>query len=135
MASVMTKPRDASARVSSIMFALADSEATASDKEVLEAATGEGVSVADEATRVRDILIGGVLRAKKMRLSRANEAHQKAVSDLGARTSRLPGDPGSRRKLLAASLQRRPDMRQAVVTLQHREFESFSDTDVESALK
>ena len=40
-----------------------------------------------------------------------------------------------RRLLLAASLQRRPEMREAVITLQHREFDSFSDADVESALK
>lgn len=131
----MTKPKDASAKVSAIMFALADREATASDKDVLEAAAGEGVSIGDEAARVREVLIAGVVRAKKARLSRAHEAHQKAVSDLGARTSRLPTDPSARRKLLAAALQRRPDMRQAVITLQHREFESFSDSDVESALK
>jgi hypothetical protein len=117
------------------MFALADREAAASDKDVIDAAASDGVSVADEATRVRELLMAGVVRAKKMRLSQANEAHQKAVSDLGARTSRLPGDPASRRRLLAASLQRRPEMREAVITLQHREFDSFSDADVESALK
>jgi hypothetical protein len=135
MASVMTKLRDASAKVSGIMFALAEREAAASDKDVLETAAGEGTSIADEAARVRDVLLSGVLRAKKARLSRAHEAHQKAVLDLGVRTSRLPPDPSARRKLLAASLQRRPDMRQAVITLQHREFESFSDADVDSALK
>jgi hypothetical protein len=131
----MTKPRDARAKVSAIMFALADREATASDENVLEAAAGEGVSIANEADRVRDVLIAGVVRAKRSRLSRAHEAHQKAVLDLGARTSRLPADSGVRRRLLAAALQRRPDMRQGVITLQHREFESFSDADVESALK
>jgi len=131
----MTKRRDSSAKVSAILFALADREATASDKEVLEAAAGEGISIVDEAARVRGVLLSGVVRGKKARLSRAHEAHQKALLDLGARTSRLPADPGVRRQLLAAALQRRPDMRQGVVTLQHREFESFSDADVESALK
>jgi hypothetical protein len=135
MASVMTKRRDASAKLSAMMFALADREATATDKDVLEAAAEEGLSVAVEAARVRNVLIAGVLRAKRTRLSQAQEAHQKAVSELGTRTSRLPVDPSARRKLLAASLQRRPDMWQAVMTLQHREFESFSDSDVESALK
>jgi hypothetical protein len=135
MASVMTKLRDASTKLSAIMFALADREATASDKDVLEDAAAEGLSVPDEAARVRNVLMSGVLRAKKARLSRAQEAHQKAVSDLGTRTSRLPLDGSARRRLLAASLQRRPEMRQAVMTLQHREFESFSDSDVESALK
>jgi hypothetical protein len=33
------------------------------------------------------------------------------------------------------SLERRPQMKEAVVTLQHRDFASFSDADVESVLK
>lgn len=52
--------------------ALADTEenlslvrdATATDKDVLEAAAEEGLSVADEAARVRNVLMAGVLRAR-----------------------------------------------------------------------
>lgn len=131
----MKKPEDAGERLRAIMLALADREDSASDQAVLTESAADGVNVPEEAARVRAVLMNGLLRAKKARLSRAREAHQRAVADLGTRRSHLPLDPAARRKLLTATVRRRPEMREAVMTLQHREFESFTDADVESALK
>lgn len=131
----MTKLKDAGEGLSALMDALADGAATASDHQVLDDAGDAGIDVRAEAGRVRDVLLAGVLRAKKERLRRAQQAHARSVADLGARIATLPDAPVARRALLTRTLGRRPDIREAIVTLQHRDFESFSDADIESALK
>jgi hypothetical protein len=131
----MTNPKSPGERLAALMNALADHAASTSDKDLLEEAAADGVDAKEQADRMRVLLLDGVLRAKKKRLSTAVQAHEAAVTSLGSRISRLPSDATARRALLAKSLRRRPQMREAVVTLQHRDFESFSDADVESALK
>jgi hypothetical protein len=117
------------------MDALADHAESAPDQELLGEASAQGVDANAEAGRVRDLLLGAVLRAKKERLEEAQRAHRQALADLGSRTARLPADPAARRALLLRTVTRKPQMKDAVMTLQHRDFESFSDGDVESALK
>ncbi|MGO9662337.1 MAG: hypothetical protein ACLP66_03375 [Polyangia bacterium] len=131
----MRNPMSPGEKLATIMRALADHAGSTSDKNLLDEAAADGVDVKEQANRVRTLLLDSVLRAKKKRLSTAALAHEATVTILGSRTSRVPSDAALRRALLAKSLRRRPQMREAVVTLQHREFESFSDADVESALR
>jgi hypothetical protein len=131
----MTKPKDAGDSLSAIMNTLAEQAAGASDKELLDEAVSEGIDAKSVAAHVRGLLLDAVLRTKKERLRKAAEGYGLAVADLAARTARLPNTAEGRRALLDRVLQSKPEMRSAVVTLQHRNFESFSDTDVESALK
>ena len=116
------------------MGALADEAEGASDKALLDDAAAAKVDVAGEAERVRNVLLAGVLAAKKDRLHQAQQAHERAVASMARRSSSFPTDPAQRRAMLFNVLQRQPQMREAMVTLQHREFESFSDADVESVL-
>lgn len=131
----MRNPKDPGERLSAIMRALADHVGSVPDHTLLEEAASEHIDVKVEATRVRSLLLDGVLRAKKARLKEAARVHGAAVAELGSRVSRLPSTPEDRRMLLRRTLSQRPQMQEAVVTLQHREFESFTDADVESALK
>jgi len=130
----VTNSDDDSLRLQRVMSALADIAEEASDAELLNEAGVAGVDVSAEANRVRTLLLGGLLAGKKERLHKAQRDHGESVASLGSRTSKVPADPAARRAMLFGVLQRRPEMRPAMVTLQHREFESFSDADVESVL-
>lgn len=117
------------------MDALAEHAENATDQEILTDAAASGVDVKAEAAAVRDLLNEAVLRAKKKRLQIADEAHTKSVAELGARAARLPSTPMLRRKLLDRTVRRDPQTKQMVMTLQHRDYDSLSDSDVESALR
>jgi hypothetical protein len=134
MATMSTR-KDPKNRVAVVMDTLTEQVESMSDQEVLDDAAAEGIDVTAEGDRVRGLLLGAVVSAKKERLAHAMEAHRTSVAALAHRAVRIPSDPSDRRALLMRSLERRPQMREAVVTLQHRDFGSFSDADVESALK
>ena len=122
-------------RLAVVMDSLADQVESMSDQEVLDDAATEGIDVKAEGDRVRGLLLGAVVSAKKGRLAQAMETHRNSVAALAQRAARIPSDPSDRRALLMRSIERRPQMKEAVVTLQHRDFGSFSDADVESVLK
>jgi hypothetical protein len=117
------------------MAALAEHVAGASDEDLLVDAEAAGVDPAAVGSHVRGLLSASIQRAKKARLAKARAEHEGAVETYAARAIELPRDPAVRRDLLASVIGRLPGMREAVVTLQHRDFESFSDEDVESALR
>jgi hypothetical protein len=131
----MSAPKDAGKRLYALMDALAEREFLLSDEEVLKDAVAEGVDVKAEVGEVRNVLLAGIQRTKKRRLEEARMAHEKAVASIKAMAVQLPEGPAARRALLSRIVQRRPEMREAVVTLQHRNFELLSDDDVESALR
>jgi len=116
------------------MNALADNVESLTDKDLLEDSAAQGLDAKKEGTSVRELLADAVLRAKKVHLREAVEGHRQAVVAFGARTVRLPETSAERRALLQGFVARKPQMREAL-TLQHRNFESLSDADVESALK
>ncbi|HTR52429.1 MAG TPA: hypothetical protein VMJ10_17065 [Kofleriaceae bacterium] len=121
-------------RLAAVMNALAERAAGATDQEIRDDAEAAGVDLRAQGARVRAALADAVLRAKKQRLLDAAEQHKRAVAALGQRTARLPVAPATRRALVARVIARRPETRQQVLTLQHREFEEFTDRDVDSVL-
>lgn len=131
----MTTPKDDRKRLHLLMAALADSVADASDDEILDDARSASADLAAVAARVQGVLGDAVLKTKKVRLQKAREGHAAAVAAYRARSTTLPEDPSARRALLGAVIARQPEMRQAVMTLQHRDFGAFTDDDVESALR
>ena len=124
-------------KIVAVMDALAERAETASAEEILDDAAAGGVDIKAEATRVRGVLADAVRRAKKQRLQEAATTHSKSVAALGVRATRLPADPASRRALLDRTVRRNPQTKQMVMTLtvQHRDFESLTDADVDSALR
>lgn len=131
----MTKPKDDAERLAYLMDSLAERAAEASEQEILDDAAAAGVDVKVEADRVRGVLADAILQAKKQRRVDAAAAHKQSVAAIAERSARLPRSPAARKRLLDRVVQHQPAMRQTVMTLQHREFESFSDGDVESALR
>jgi hypothetical protein len=131
----MTRSKDEAQRLAAVMNALAEQAAAASDQEIVEDATAAGVDIKAEASRVRTLLSGAVLRAKKQRLQQAGEQHKRSVAALGQQAARLPAAPAAKRALLVRVISARPETRQQVMTLQHREFEEFTDRDVDSVLR
>lgn len=118
-----------------LMAALADQAEQAPDAELLADAAAAGVDVKAESERIRATLLSGVLAGKKARLRQAGLEHVASTARIGRSRSRIPTEPSARKAMLVGILQRKPGMREMVVTLQHREFESFSDSDVESVLQ
>lgn len=131
----MTKSRNDADRLSSVMNALAERAASASDEEILADAAAAGVDVKAEGSRVRALLGDAVLRAKKQRLQDASEQHKRSVATLEQRVAQLPATQAAKRALLGRVLTRRPETRQQAMTLQHREFETFTDNDVDLVLR
>jgi hypothetical protein len=131
----MTQAKDAGERFAALMDLLASDAEAAPDEDVLNDAAAAGIDAAVEGERVRTVLLGALSRAKKARLAKAQAAHAEAAKALQMRPVRLPDTPAAQREMLTRFLSRAPHMREAVVTLQHRDFESFSDSDVESALR
>ena len=131
----MTKPKSDAERLAAVMNSLAERAMSASDKEILDDAAAAGIDIKAEATRIRSVLADGVLRAKKQRLQDADAQHKRSVAALDQRVARLPSTPAAKRALLDRVVSRRPETRQQLLTLQHREFEEFTNDDVDSALR
>ena len=131
----MTKAKDDTERLANLMDALGERAAETDDQEILDDAAAAGVDVKAEADRVRGVLADAILQAKKQRRTEASAAHKQSVAAIVASTARLPSSAAARKALLDRVVQRQPAMRQTVMTLQHREFESFTETDVESVLR
>jgi len=129
--SASSEPKD---RLRALFDALADQVEAMTDEEVLDDAAAAGMDVTAEASRVRGVLLGAVVTAKKARLTEAMAAHRQNVAALAHRSARIPTAPLERRALLMSSLERRPQVKDGI-TLQHRAFTSFSDADVEMLLK
>ncbi len=131
----MSKPKTDGERLSSLMTAMAEYVADLSDREILADSTARGADIHAEAQHVRDVLLAGIVKAKKQRLQRAQNQHREAAESFHNWGIGFPRDPSARRELLGRVLTSKPQLREAVMTLQHRNFESFSDTDVEHMLR
>lgn len=131
----MTQRRNEAERLRALMDRLADDAEALSDEKVLADAQARGVDVSAEADRIRGVLLAGAIKAKKRRLAAAEAAYRQATDTLARSVSSLPSTPQARRALLDRTFQRKPQTREAVVTLQHRNLEAFTDDDVESVLR
>jgi len=117
------KPRDYEAELRALMDALAESVVEATDEEIISEMRegGEDPAAAAEGVRANRV--------------EAQEAYEKRVDAIRRRTFSLPTAPESRRKLLAVVMTRKPDLRSALVTLQHRDFKEWTDTDIQNCLE
>jgi len=129
----MTTLKDARVSVATLMDALAAEVESASDRELLDDAAAAGLDANAESNRVRGLLLGAVVRAKKERLADAVKARRKNVPL--ASTGRIPMAPSDRRAFLMQTLEDRSQMKEALGILQHRDLAALSDADIESVLK
>lgn len=129
------KPRDYETELRAIMDALAESVAEASDEDLLAEAREAGEDHRRTAARVRDVLKRAAKDYEQRRLRTAEKAHEEQVRSIRARPYVLPDTPEGRRKLFTLVVTRKPELRQALLTLQNREFRNFTDADIRSCLE
>ncbi len=85
------------------------------------------------AQEVKSSLLAGIKRFEQRKLQAAREAY-KTRTGAQRKQFALPSTPEGRREQLLAILASKPQM-QAMLTVQHRDFESLTDDDIQSALE
>ena len=68
-------------------------------------------------------------------LREAQKAYEDRVESIRRRPFALPTTPENRRELLALVMTQKPDLRSALLTVQHREFKKWTDEDILSCLE
>lgn len=118
------------------MNALAEQAVNATDEEISQDFAAEGDNPRDCANRVQSVLLGSVQRFKRNRLHAAMERHKQNTRAFQTTVESLPASPAARRALLDSVLSRAPDVTNMVaITVQHRDFKSLSDEDIETVLR
>jgi hypothetical protein len=129
------KPRDYEAELRAIMDALAESVAEASDADLLGEAREAGEDPARSAERVRAVLRRAAKDHDQRLLREAKKAYEERIKSLQARPYVLPKTTESRRNLFTVVMNRKPQLGQALLTAQHREFKDLTDADIQSFLE
>lgn len=129
------KQRDYEAELRTIMDALAESVANASDDEVIAEAREAGKDPARVAERVREILKRAVIAFEQRRLREAEQAYERRVASIRERRYPIPAAADRRRELLDRIVTRKPELGAALLTLQNREFRNLTDADIQSCLE
>jgi cell division septum initiation protein DivIVA len=129
------KPRDYEAELRAIMDALAESVAEAPDSDLLAEAREAGEDTARTAERVRAVLKRAAKDHDQRLLREAKQAYEESVESIRTRPYMLPKTPESRRNLFGVVISRKPQLGQALVTAQHREFKDLTDADIQSFLE
>jgi hypothetical protein len=117
-----------------ILDGLADSIADEVPAELLDEARAAGRNSETVARDVRSVLQAALKRFEQRKLDAAREAYRQHAEARSGRDERIALSPEERKRQLSAILQSNPEIG-AVLTTQHREFETLSDEDVESALE
>ncbi|MBZ5494574.1 MAG: hypothetical protein LAO76_26920 [Acidobacteriia bacterium] len=125
--------RDPRTELDAILEALVDSIETATDEEVIEESQASGENLKAVAQEVKTSLLAGIKRFEQRKL---NAARQTYKSRTGAQRKQFvfSPTPEGRRSQFLAILASKPQM-QAMLTVQHRDFESLTDDDIQSALE
>ena len=113
---------------------IASSIETSSSAEIEQDALASGKDLNVLATATRGALMEGIKKFSQRRLHHARERYVENVNRIEARKRRIAGDPDSRRRQFSAVLKSRPELR-STLTIQHRDLDSLTDSDIESALE
>lgn len=122
-------------KLHALFSALADSTDALSDEEWRQEIAETGVDVKATGSRVKSVLLDAILKGKKKRLADARKAHADAVVRMTEASRSLPSTSAEKRRLVERALSKRPQVRDAVLTVQHRDFESLSDEDLDGLLR
>lgn len=129
------KPRDYEVELRAIMDALAESVVEVSDADILAEAREAGEEPARTAERVRTVLKRAGKDYEQKRLREAQKAYEQRLQSIQAQPYVLPKTPESCRYLFNLVMTRKPELGQALVTAQHREFKDLTDADIQSCLE
>ncbi len=132
----MPRSNDSGERLHALMNALAEEVAVASDQDIAMDMAADGGRLRDRAEHARSLLLGSVQQFKRDRLLAAEERHRKNTEAFQLTLRSLPTAPSARRAILNGVLGKKPEVLNMVaITMQHRNFQTLSDEDVESVLR
>jgi len=117
-----------------ILDGLADSIAVELAAELLEDARSAGQDSATIAKNVTNTLQTALRQFEQRKLEAAREACRLHAASRSNSWDHIALTPEERKRQLSGILENNPEIG-AVLTTQHREFETLSDSDVESALE
>src|ERR1041385_8831153 len=111
------------------MNALAESVAEATDNEILTEAKAHGEIPQDIAKQTKEVLLNAVRSYKQKRLLEAQKQYENHVAAIEMRRYDLPSSAAERRQLLNLVISSHAGM-QFAMTMQHRQFNNLSDSDI-----
>lgn len=117
-----------------ILEGLAESVAREDPEELLKEARTAGQNPASIAQRLKSVASTTLKKLEQRKLEVARAAYYLRAAKGPQNKESVASTPAERKRQLFAILQSNPDIG-AVLTAQHREFENFSDEDVQSALE
>ncbi len=125
--------RNAKKELDAILGNLLDSIENAAPEEIAEDLRATGQDLNKIAGDVKSSLLAGVKHFEQRKLREARQAYKMRTRHPVTKYV-LPPTPEARRKQLLGVFTQRPEMR-AMVTVQHRDFDSLTDKDIASALQ
>jgi len=117
-----------------ILEGLAESVAREDPEELLEEARATGQNPESIAERLKKTVLDVLKTFEQRKLEAAREAYRLHSTRGQKKNGYIAATPEGRKQQLSTILEGNPEIA-AVLTTQHREFESLSDEDVESALE
>lgn len=112
---------------------LADSIETGDAAEIAADLKDSGHDLNDVASRMKAAALAGVKGFRQQRLHSARQRFQESSSRIAGRTRRFGGSREERRQRFFSVLEERPELKSAL-TMQHRDLNELTDTDIDSAL-
>jgi ElaB/YqjD/DUF883 family membrane-anchored ribosome-binding protein len=113
---------------------LADSIETGSAAEIAADLKDSGHDLNEVASQMKAAALAGVKRFRQQRLHRARERYQESSSRIERRTRHFVDSHEERRLRFFSVLEARPELKSAL-TMQHRDLNELTDTDIDSALE
>ena len=112
---------------------LADSIETGDAAEIAADLKDSGHDLNDVASRMKAAALSGVKEYRQQRLHHARQRYQESSLKIEGRTRCLGGSREERRKRFFSVIETRPELKSAL-TMQHRDLNELTDTDIDSAL-
>jgi hypothetical protein len=130
----MSAENDPRRPLDGILEGLAESVAREDPQELLEEARAAGQNPKSIAERLKKTVSAALKTFEQRKLEAAREAYRLHSTGGQKKTAYIAPTPEGRKRQLSTILEGNPEIG-AVLTTQHRQFESLSDEDVESALE
>jgi hypothetical protein len=113
---------------------LAESIEAAKPGEIEDDIASSGEDLNAIASDMKGAALAGIKKFQQRRLHQARQRSQENSLRIERRTRRVALSPEARREQFLSLLRASPDF-QAKLTVQHRDFNALTDTDIESALE
>jgi GrpB-like predicted nucleotidyltransferase (UPF0157 family) len=113
---------------------LADSIETGSASEIAAELKESGHDVNDIVAKMKAAALAGVKGFRQQRLHRARKRYEESSSKIERNSKAVGGSREERRRRFFRVLDEKPELR-ARYTMQHRDLNALTDTDIDSALE